>query len=126
MPGAMAEKRRIGFIVTRAEDDPERATLPFMIATMALAMDVEPLIILQGEGVRLGVKGFAERIAAKGLQPLEPMLAGVLEAGCSVMVCSPCMLERGIAEEDLREGVFVGGAAKVVEAMLECVNMASY
>lgn len=122
----MADPKRLGFVVRHAEDDPETATLPFMIATGAMAMGVVPLLILQNEGVRLGVKGYAERVTAEGLQPLESLLQAILGSGYRIMACGPCLAKRGIAEEDLREGVFIGGAGMIVEAMLECENMLTY
>ena len=118
--------KKIGLIVTHAGDDAERATLPFMIATVALTMDVEPFIVLQGEGVRLAVKGYAATVTAEGLSPVDELMAAVLDAGHAMMVCSPCLATRGISEEDLREGCYVGGAAKIVEAMMECANFLTY
>ena len=118
--------RKIGFIVTHSLDDPEKATLPFMIATVALTMDVEPFIVLQGEGVWLAKRGFADTVRAEGLTPVEDLMAPVFAAGHRMMVCSPCLATRGIEESDLREGVYVAGAAKIVEAMLECENFLTY
>jgi predicted peroxiredoxin len=118
--------KKVGFIATHAQDDPEKATLPFMLAVGAMTMAADPVIVLQGEGVRLGVKGYGETIAAEGMPALEGLLAAVLASGHKVMVCSPCMTKRGISEDDLREGCFVGGAPKVIEAMLECENMLTY
>lgn len=118
--------KSIGFIVTHAQNDPEMATLPFMLAMGGMTMDVEPAIILQGEGVRLAVKGYAETVHAEGLAPLEDLLSGILGAGHTIMVCSPCLATRGITEEDLRDGCFIGGAAKVVETMLRCESFVRY
>jgi len=118
--------KKIGLIVTHAGDDAERATLPFMIATVALTMEVEPFVVLQGEGVRLAVKEQAEAVRAEGLSPVDSLMQSVLDAGHSMMVCSPCLATRGISEDELREGCYVGGAAKIVEAMLECENFLTY
>ncbi|HEY5506294.1 MAG TPA: DsrE family protein [Coriobacteriia bacterium] len=118
--------KKVGFVVTHAADDSEMATLPFMLATGAMTMQVEPVIILQGEGVRLAVKGGAEAAAAEGLAPLADLLAGILGSGFRIMVCSPCMSTRGISEEQLLDGCFVGGAGQVVQSMLECENFLRY
>jgi predicted peroxiredoxin len=118
--------KKIGFIVTHADDAPEMATLPFMIATVALTMDVEPFVVFQGEGVRLAVKGHADGVRAEGLSPLEDLLGAVLAAGVKIMVCSPCLATRGYTEADLRDGCYIGGAAKIVEGMLECENFLTY
>jgi uncharacterized protein len=122
----MSEGRKVGFVVTHGADDPELATIPFMLATGAMTMNVDPVIILQGEAVKLAVEGYASKVTAEGMQPLEDLLVTVLEGGHRIMLCSPCMLKRGIGEDELREGFFVGGAAMVVAAMLECENMLRY
>ena len=119
-------RKKLGFVVTHASDEPELATLPFMLATGALTMDVEPVVILQGEGVRLAVPGGAEAAAAEGLSPVADLMAAVLAAGHRIMVCSPCMANRGISEDQLLEGCFVGGAGLVIQAMLECENLLRY
>lgn len=118
--------KKIGLVIKHAGDAPEIATLPFMIATVAQTMDVDLFIVVQGEAVHLAVKGGSDGIHAEGLSPLEDLLAAVLASGVKIMVCSPCLTTRGYTEDDLREGFYVGGAAKIVEAMLECENFLSY
>ena len=121
MPG-----KKIGLIVTHAAENPELATLPFMLATAALAMDVEPVVILQSEGVRLALAGGAEAAAAEGLAAVADLMAAVVGAGYRVMCCASCLKTRGITEDELVDGCFVGGAALVVESMLECENFLRY
>ncbi|HEY5549434.1 MAG TPA: DsrE family protein [Coriobacteriia bacterium] len=121
----MADKK-IGLVVTHAADDPEMATLPFIIANGALVMNVEPVIILQGEGVRLAVRGGADAVRAEGLAPLGDLMDAVLGSELRIMVCSPCLATRGIAESDLRDGCYVGGAGVIVQAMLDCENFLRY
>ena len=118
--------KKVGFVVTHASDEPELATLPFMLAVGAMTMDVAPVMILQAEGVRLAVSGGAEAAAAEGLAPVADLMAAVLAAGNRIMVCSPCMSNRGITEEQLLPGCFVGGAGQVVQEMLECENFLRY
>lgn len=118
--------KKVGFVVTHATDDPEMATLPFMLATGALAMGVEPVIILQSDAVALAVEGAAEAVVSEGMAPLATLLHGLLDAGVRMMVCSPCMTKRGITEEMLLPGCFVGGAGQVVTSMLECENFLRY
>lgn len=118
--------KKIGFVITHGADSPEVATLPFMIATVAQTMDVEPFIVLQGEAVGLAVKDGTDGIHAEGLTPIEDLLSAVLAAGAHIMVCSPCLATRGWGEADLREGFYIAGAAKIVEAMLECENFLTY
>lgn len=124
--GATMASKKIGLIVTHAADDPEMATLPFILATGAMTMDVEPVVILQGEGVRLALPGGADSAKAEGLAPLPDLMGAVLGAGYRIMVCSPCLATRGITEDQLVEGCYVGGAGIVVQAMLDCENFLRY
>ena len=57
------------FVVTCADEKPDMATIPFALGNSALAMDAEPLIILQSTGVFLGKKDFARHIHAAGFPP---------------------------------------------------------
>ena len=44
---------KVVIIATHGPEDPERATLPFVMATAAQVMENEAVIILQGNGVLL-------------------------------------------------------------------------
>ena len=46
-------------------EDPERATFPLMLANAAQAMDVEAVVVLQGTGVYLAKKGYAEHFLSR-------------------------------------------------------------
>jgi predicted peroxiredoxin len=118
--------KKIGLVVTHSADSPELATIPFVLANGAMAMGVDPIIVLQGEGVRLALPGGAEAVTAKGFPALADLMAAVLGAGHKIMACSPCLGLRGIAEDELLDGVYVGGAGIVVQAMLDCENFLSY
>lgn len=119
-------EQKIVFVTTRFTDDPERATLPFVLANGCLAMDVKPVIILQADAVWIGVKGKAEEIHASGLDPLKKLLDNVLAEGHRVLACSPCIKERNIKEEDLLPGVYIAGAAKVIEELTSCNASLTY
>jgi len=45
------EKEKIIYIGTHGGEDPERASLPFVLANGAQAMDVEAVVVLQGAAV---------------------------------------------------------------------------
>jgi predicted peroxiredoxin len=97
-------KEKMVFIVTHAGEDPERATFPFVMANAAQAMDMEALIILQGTGVYLGQKGYAEHISVPGLTPLKTLLENFVANGGQMLVCIPCLEERKISKDDLIQG----------------------
>lgn len=97
--------------------DPERATLPFVLANVAVASGVEATVVCTLDGVFLGRKGAVEGIAAPELAPLAELFAAFLAAGGRVWLCSACTKPRGVTEDQLAEGVVIVGAATIVEAV---------
>ncbi len=75
------EKEKIVLVATHAGEDPERATFPIMLANAAQAMDVEAVVVLQGDGVLLGKKGYADSIAVPGLTPLKSLIDSYVANG---------------------------------------------
>lgn len=122
----MAEEKKITYIITHADDDPELATIPFILANTALAMDVTPVIILQSKGVMLAKKGYAEHIRFEASSPVKDLMDGYLGAGHKIYLCSPCMEKRKLKKEHMIEGTEVIGAAKVTEEVLASVNVLVY
>ena len=115
----MEKKEKIVYILTYAGEDPERATLPFILATGALAMDVKATIILQGSAVFLAKKDYVEHILACGLKPLKELMIAFLEMGGRLLVCQPCINERKIGVDDLIEGAKPTGAGEVTKEILD-------
>ena len=79
------EKEKIVLIATHGGEDPERAIFPFMLATAAQAMDVEAVVVLQGNGVYLAQKGYADNIAFPGLTPLKSLIETYVANGGMVL-----------------------------------------
>ncbi len=75
------EKEKVVFIATHAKEDPERAIFPIMLANAAQAMDVEAVVVLQGNGVYLVKKGYAEGITFPGLTPLKTLVDSYVANG---------------------------------------------
>lgn len=111
-------KEKIVYIVTCAGENPEKASLPFVMANAALAMEVDVTVVLQGTGVFLAKKGYLENVFAAGLPPLKELVQNLLEAGGKLYVCVPCIRERKISEEELIEGAEPVAAAVVTEELL--------
>ncbi len=115
-------KKRLVFMVTNGPENPELATIPFVMAVTAQASDVEVLMGFQGNGVMLTVKGMTDHVAASGFPPLKDLLKTYTEAGGKLYVCGPCVGSRKIAQQDMVEGATIVGAATVVA---ECVAPAT-
>lgn len=113
-----AAREKIVYISTYGPDTPEKATLPFILANAALAMEVEAFIALQGPAVFLARKGVVQHVKAAGLPPLKDLMKSFIENGGKLGVCTPCIREREIGEFDLIEGAFVVAAARITEEIL--------
>jgi uncharacterized protein len=80
------EKEKLVFIATRAGEDPERAIFPFMLATVAQTMDMEAVVVLQGTGVYLAQKGYAETVSFPGLTPLKQLIDSYVDNGGKILL----------------------------------------
>ena len=122
----MSDERKITYIVTKADDDPELATIPFILANTCMAMDVVPVVILQSNGVMLGVKGHADKVHFKEGVSLKQLIENYIAAGNQLLLCSPCVEKRKLSEKDFIEGGIIVGAARVNEEALTSVNVLTY
>lgn len=86
---------------TVAKDNPDKATVAFVLANAALASGKEALVFLSIEGVRLSQRGYADAIHEEGFQPLRDLMAGFT------------------AEAALVKGVAVVGGPTLVEFMAD-------
>lgn len=113
-------------MVTYGDDDPEKATIPFILANGAMGMDVTPVIVLQSNGVMLAVKGYADKVHFKEGISLKQLIENYVEAGNQLLVCSPCVEKGKLSEKDFVKGAVVVGAARVTEELLSSVNALTY
>lgn len=124
MPG---ENGKLILLCTHGPEDPERATIPFVMATVAQASDVEVVLGFQATGVLLVRKGCAEHIFASGFPPLKDLMNAYIEAGGKMLVCGPCVQSRQIdPKEDFIEGATVVNAATFIKEFTEATNVLVY
>jgi predicted peroxiredoxin len=118
---------RLLIMCTHGPEDPELATITFVMATAAQASDVEVLVGLQGNGVWLAKKGIAEDINAPAFPPLKDLQEAYLEGDGKIFVCGPCIKSRQINPEmDFIEGASVVNAATFVKEACESTNVLVY
>ena len=124
----MAEKSgKLILMCTHGPEDPERATIPFVMATAAQASDVEVILEFQANGVMLVRKGCAEHVFAAGFPPLKELMDIYLENGGKLFVCGPCVKSRQInPEEEFIPGATVVNAATFVKECTEATNVLVY
>ncbi len=112
---------------THGPEDPERATIPFVMATAAQASDVETLIGFQASGVMLVRNGCAEHVFAAGFPPLKDLMDAFVEAGGKMYVCGPCVQSRKLdPAKDFVAGAQVVNAATFVKEVTEATNVLVY
>src|SRR5688572_7749659 len=112
--------------LTAAKDNPDKATVAFVVANAAVASDKDTAVFLSTEGVRLGVKGYGDDIAEEGFAPLNDLMTSFAAAGGEIYVCSPCFKRRKLDESNLIAGAVIVGGAKLVEFMGESCPSVSY
>jgi predicted peroxiredoxin len=121
----MAEHEKLVIMATHGPDDPEMATIPFVMACAALASEVEVVMGFQADGVRLVHEGEADTVQAPEFPPLAKLLADFRELGGTLLVCSPCVKSRGIAES-LIPGAEIVAAARFVAEVTSATNSLVY
>jgi len=117
----MSEEKSEKLIIfgTHGPEDPERATLPFVIGNAALVMEVKVTIMLQGTAVIVAKKGCYEHVFAAGLPPLKELLDSFIEQGGTLLVCTPCIQERKITPDMLIETAKPVKAGRAVMEIME-------
>ena len=103
---------------TQGRDEPERATLSFVVGNVSAMADQPTVVLLTIDGVWLATQGYADDIAHAGMPPLKEVMASFVAAGGQIWACGACTGPRGITGADLIDGARVVTAAMVVEAMV--------
>jgi predicted peroxiredoxin len=121
----VAEEKLV-VLVTHGPEAPELATIPFAMAGAAVASDVDVVVGLQGEGCLLAKKGVAAGIAAPELAPLGDLIETIQELGGRLLACAPSVKSRGIADDELLDGVEVVAAGRLVAEVTSATNSLVY
>ena len=112
--------------LTAAKDNPDKATVAFVVANAALGSDKDTLVFLSIEAVRLSQKGYADDIREEGFAPLKELMDNFAKAGGKIFVCSPCFKKRKLNENSLVAGAVIVGGAKLVEFLSDGSPCISY
>jgi uncharacterized protein len=102
---------------THGPDDPERATLAFVVGNVAATADQDAIVLLTIDGAWLAVRGRADGVTHDGLPPLQEVMTQFVEAGGRIWACGACTKPRGIGVDDLTAGASIVTAAQVVELL---------
>jgi predicted peroxiredoxin len=102
---------------THGKEDPERATLAFVVGNVAASADQDAVVLLTIDGAWLATRGYADDIHKEGFQPLRDVMRSFVSNGGQIWVCGACATPRGITADHLIEGAKIVTAANVVERL---------
>lgn len=103
--------------ITHAKDNSDKATVGFVVANAAVASGQESYVFLSTEGVRLVGPGYVDDIHEEGFKPLKELMQSFVQAGGTILVCSPCFKRRKMDETQLQFGAKIVGGAVLVEIL---------
>ena len=103
-------------VLNHGKQDPDKATVAFVVATAALGSGKNTLVFLSTDGVWAGVKEEAAKVdEGVPFKPLSELIANFQAAGGRIVACAPCCKKRGIEAGALFDGVEIAGGAVLVE-----------
>jgi uncharacterized protein len=102
---------------THGREDPERATLSFVVGNVSATAEQATVVLLTCDGVWIATPGYADDVAQPGLPALREVTESFVAAGGEIWACGACTTPRGITAEDMVPGARIVTAAAVVEAM---------
>lgn len=94
-------------------DDPDRATVAFVMATSALTLNKQVVVLLSTDGVYAGVRDIYERVHEPNFPPLAELVHGLIDGGGEIWACTPCVTKRALADRLSPEVKLVGAVAAV-------------
>jgi predicted peroxiredoxin len=112
--------------LTRGIDEPERATIAFLVATAAQAAGHDVVAFFTMEAVRLGFPGGPETVPVQEGRPsFAELSAEFAEAGGLVYLCPFCVTSRDLGE-DVLPHARIAGATPMWEWIGESATVFSY
>lgn len=104
---------------THGAEDPEKATLPFIVGNVSATAEQDTVVFLTSEAVRLATHGYADDVAFATHPPTGKILADFVTNGGRVWVCGACTGPRDITADDLVDGATIVTAANLAEALVD-------
>ena len=113
--------------LTAGPEDPEAATIAYLVGTAAQAAGNTALCFMTKEAVRLGLTGGPEAVAQQDGRPAVAQLsADFAAAGGTIYLCPVCVRSRGLDEGSLLANASVLGAAALWEWIGEGATVFTY
>jgi predicted peroxiredoxin len=111
----MAGNGRVVVGCSHGDEDPDTVAVAYLTAGAALDQGKEVVLWLTSDGVRLGIRGYADPIRADKDPPIERLHAQFIEKGGRFYVCPICFKERDLGEDELVKNAELKGASPLME-----------
>ena len=111
----MANNGRVVVGCSHGEEDPDNVVVAYLTAGAALDQGKEVVLWLTSDGVRLGIRGYADLVRADKEPPIERLHAQFIEKGERFYVCPICFNERSLDDAELVENAELKGATPLME-----------
>ncbi len=115
----MADKKKILYVQMSGVDTPEKTYAPFILASTAVAMDIDATVYFMVKGVTVVKKGEAEKIKMGTFPSLKEVMDQAIGAGVELLVCEQSTQLLGLDRGDFIDGAKVVGAATLNDLMLD-------
>ncbi|MBN2380058.1 DsrE family protein [candidate division WOR-3 bacterium] len=119
----MTDEKRMLIIATHGAEDPEKATIPFVMGTTAQASGIKVKIGFQADAVMLAKKDCLPHIFAPNFPPLEELVNIFIEAGGEILLCGPCVKSRKLDKADFIKGTIIVNAPTLVNESMNAKTL---
>src|SRR3954467_14427778 len=106
---------RVIFGCRSGADNTYAVAVAYLTAGAALDQGKEVVMWLTSDGVRLGLRGYADRIRAGQEPPGERLHAQFIDKGGLFYVCPICFNDRSLDQAELVENAELKGATPLME-----------
>lgn len=111
----MAGNGRVIVGCKHGDGDPDSVAVAYLTAGAALDQGKDVVMWLTSDGVRLALRGYADRIRADQDPPGGRLHAQFIEKGGRFYVCPVCFKERSLDAGDLVDNAELKGATPLLE-----------
>src|SRR5688572_16963380 len=111
----MADNGRVVVGCSQGEESPDSVAVSYLTAGAALDQGRETVLWLTSEGVRLGLRGYADGIRVDRDPPASRLHQQFIEKGGRFYVCPICFNERELDDAELVESAELKGATPLME-----------
>ena len=109
------ERQKFLINCTNGKNNPERATVSFVMALSAATNNAETAVFATSDAASLCIKGGADDVVAPGYEPLDGLIEEFIENKGVIWLCPVCAKAKGITEDDLRSGVSFAGVPHIMD-----------